>query len=240
LHVKDRFMFDLLKKTLFSTRLMAFLFLAFALAMAIGTFVESVYSTETARIYIYNATWFEVIMVFFVINFTGNIFRYNLLQWKKWPVLVLHLSWILIIIGAGVTRYLGFEGMMPIREGESEKVFYSDKTYLTAFMDGEIGGERLRKTLEYPILVTPEGKRSNLPWKDDFNNLPFTISYVDFIEGAKDGLIEDENGNEYLKIVEAGDGQRHEHYLESGQIASIHNVLFSLNKETQGAINIFS
>ena len=179
-------------------------------------------------------------MVFFVINFTGNIFRYNLLQWKKWPVLVLHLSWILIIIGAGVTRYLGFEGMMPIREGETEKVFYSDKTYLTAFIDGDIGGERLRKTLEYPILVTPEGKRSNLPWKDDFNKQPFKISYVDFIEGAKEGLIEDQNGNEYLKIVEAGDGQRHEHYLESGQVASIHNVLFSLNKETQGAINIFS
>lgn len=240
MHAKDRFMLDLLKKTLFSTRLMAVLFLVFAAAMAAGTFVESWYSTETARIYIYNTIWFEVIMVFFVINFFGNIFRYNLLQWKKWPVLVLHLSWILIIIGAGVTRYLGFEGMMPIREGNTEKVFYSDKTYLKAFIDGDINGEIRRKTLEDDILVTAEGKRTSLPWKDDFNDQPFTISYIDFIDGATEGLIEDETGNEYLKIVEAGDGQRHEHFLESGKIASIHNVLFALNKDTDGAINIFS
>jgi len=122
LRAKEGYMLDLLKKTLFSTRLMAVLFIVFATAMGAGTFVESWYSTETARIYIYNATWFEAIMVFFVINFSGNIFRYKLLQWKKWPVLVLHLSWILIIIGAFVTRYISYEGRMPIREGNAEKV----------------------------------------------------------------------------------------------------------------------
>lgn len=231
-------MFDLLKRTLFSTKLMAVLFLVFAAAMGVGTFVESWYSTETARIYVYNATWFEAIMVFFVINFIGNIFRYRLLRWGKWPVLVLHLSWILIIVGAFVTRYVSYEGVMPIREGNSEKVFYSDKTYLTVYVDGEIDGEKRRKPLEDDILVTSEGKRSSLPWKDDFNGQKFEIGYVDFIKGAKEGLISDENGKQYLKIVEAGDGQRHEHYLENGTIASIHNVLFSLNKETKGAINI--
>lgn len=233
-------MIKILKKTLLSTRLMAVLFLVFATAMAIGTFVESKYSTETARIYIYNATWFEVIMVFFVINFIGNIFRYRLLSWKKWPVLVLHLSWILIIVGAFVTRYISYEGMMPIREGSAENRFYSDKTYLTAFVDGEINGSTKRRVLEDDLIVTPEGMRSSLPWKSDFNGQPFTISYVDFISGAKEGLILDEEGQEYLKIVEAGDGQRHEHYLENGKVASIHNVLFALNKETNGAINIFT
>jgi cytochrome c-type biogenesis protein CcsB len=232
-------MINILKKTLFSTRLMAVLFLVFATAMAIGTFVESWYSTETARIYIYNATWFEAIMVFFVINFIGNIFRYQLLQWKKWAVLVLHLSWILIILGAFVTRYISYEGVMPIREGATENKMFSDKTYLTAFVDGDFNGETRRKVLEDNLIVTPEGRRSSLPWKSDFNGQPFTIEYVDFIAGADEGLVPNENGKEYLKIVEAGDGQRHEHYLENGQIASIHNVLFALNKETEGAINIF-
>jgi cytochrome c-type biogenesis protein CcsB len=232
-------MIDILKKTLFSTRLMAVLFLVFAAALAMGTFVETWYSTETARIYIYNTTWFEVIMVFFVINFFGNIFRYKLLQWKKWPVLVLHLSWILIIFGAFVTRYISYEGMMPIREGATENQFYSDKTYLIAYVDGDINGETKRRILEDDILVTPEGKRTSLPWKSDFNGQPFTISYVDFIKGAEKGLIPDENGQEYLQIVEAGDGQRHEHYLENGKIASIHNVLFALNNDTEGAINIY-
>ena len=66
---------------LFSTRLMAVLFIVFAVAMAVGTFIESEYNTETARILIYNAKWFEIIMAFFVINFFGNIGRYQL--WKR-------------------------------------------------------------------------------------------------------------------------------------------------------------
>lgn len=219
---------------------MAILFIVFATAMAFGTFIESWYSTETARIWIYNATWFEVIMVFFVINFVGNIFRYRLLRLEKWPVLTLHLSWILIIIGAFVTRYISYEGMMPIREGKTENVFYSDKTYLTVNVDGEIDGEPRRKTLEDDLIVTAEAIKSNLPWKSDFNGQPFTVSYVDFIEGAKEGLIPDIDGDAYLKIVEAGDGQRHEHFLENGKVASIHNVLFALNNKTEGAINIYT
>ena len=78
---------------------MSILFIVFATAMAFGTFIESWYSTETARIWIYNAWWFELIMVFFVINFIGNISRYRLLRLENWPVLILHLSLYLIFIG---------------------------------------------------------------------------------------------------------------------------------------------
>ncbi|MEP0134344.1 MAG: cytochrome c biogenesis protein CcsA [Eudoraea sp.] len=231
---------ELFKKFFFSTRLMAVLFIVFATAMAFGTFIESWYSTETARIWIYNSTWFELIMVFFVINFIGNIFRYRLLRKEKWPVLTLHISWILIIVGAFVTRYISFEGMMPIREGRTENVFYSDKTFLTVFIDGEIDGEPKRKILEDDLIVTPEAIKSNLPWTSDFNGQEVSIAYDSFIEGAKNDLIPDDKGNFYLKIVEAGDGNRHEHYLENGEIANIHNVLFSLNKETDGAVNIIT
>ena len=82
-----------------STRLTAILFLVSAFAMGIGTFIETYYTTDTAKILIYNATWFELILVIFVINFVFNIKRYNLLKFNKWPVLMLHLSWILIILG---------------------------------------------------------------------------------------------------------------------------------------------
>ncbi|WP_276391849.1 cytochrome c biogenesis protein CcsA [Eudoraea chungangensis] len=230
---------ELLSKVFFSTRLMAILFLVFATSMAFGTFIESWYSTETARIWIYNATWFEAIMIFFAINFIGNIYRYRLLRKEKWPVLLLHLSWIFIILGAFVTRYISFEGMMPIREGNTENVFYSDKTYLTVHVDGEMLGEVKRKVLEDDLIVTAEAIKSNLPWQSDFNGQKFEVAYEDFIEGAKMGFIPDAKGNNYLKIVEAGDGNRHEHYLEEGTVANIHNVLFSLNKETSGAINLF-
>ncbi|HMB62949.1 MAG TPA: cytochrome c biogenesis protein CcsA, partial [Eudoraea sp.] len=233
-------MTEVLKKIFFSTRLTAILFIVFATSMAFGTFIESWYSTETARIWIYNTTWFETIMLLFVINFTGNMFRYRLFRREKWAVLVLHLSWILIITGAFVTRYISFEGMMPIREGNAENVFYSDKTFLTAYVDGEMNGEPKRKPLQDEIIVTPEALKSSLPWRNDFNGQPFRISYVDFIEGAKKGLIPDDQGSEFLEIVEAGDGNRHEHYLENGKVTSIHGILFSLNQPTGGAVNLFA
>ena len=82
---------------LFSTRLMAILFLGYAVAMATGTFIESNYNTDTARLWIYNTLWFEAIHLFFLINFFGNIKKYQLLKKEKWATLLLHLSFIFII-----------------------------------------------------------------------------------------------------------------------------------------------
>ena len=51
-------------------------------------------------------------------------------------------------------------------------------------------------------------------------------------------MVLDDKGERYLKIVEAGDGNRHDHYLKEGDIANIHNILFTLNRPQEGAINI--
>ncbi|MBL6646761.1 MAG: cytochrome c biogenesis protein CcsA [Flavobacteriaceae bacterium] len=224
-------------RILFSTRLTAVLFIVFCVAMAVGTFVESVHDTATARIWIYNAWWFEAIMGVFVLNFLGNIKRYQLLSFQKWPVLLLHLSWILIILGAFVTRYFGYEGVMPIRENTSSNTFFSEKTYLTILVDGEMNGQAMRKKLQDDFLLA-EPTNNDFKWKSDFNGQDLTISYVDFMTSASEGLIEDPNGEYFLKIVEAGDGNRHEHYIQFGEVVSIHNVLFAFNKPTQGAINV--
>ncbi len=217
---------------------MAVLFIAFALAMAVGTFIESMYSTATARIYIYNARWFELMMLLFVINFVGNINRYKLWKWSKWPLLALHLSWILIILGAGVTRYISYEGMMPIAEGEASSSFYSDKTFLTAYIDGDLEGSRKRKVLEDAMIFSGEGRKSSLPWSTQFGNTPIEIKYVDFIPHAIEGVIEDPTAPYILKIVESGDGARHDHFIQEGEVANIHNVLFSFNQPTPGAIEL--
>ncbi|WP_281336048.1 cytochrome c biogenesis protein [Flavobacterium eburneipallidum] len=222
---------------LFSTRLMAILFLTFAVAMGVGTFIESKYNTDTARIWIYNAWWFEVIMVFFLINFFGNIQRYQLLKKEKWATLLLHLSFIFILTGAFITRYISYEGMMPIREGASENKFYSDKMYLTIFADGEYKGEMKRRVYEKPLLLSPV-TNNNFSIAENFADIPFKVEYENFIMGAKEVIKPDPKGVLYLKLVEAGQGGREEHFLKEGEIQNIHNVLFTLNKFTAGAINI--
>ncbi len=226
---------------LFSTRLMAFLFLAFAAAMAAGTFIEDAYNTDVARKIIYNSWWFSTIMVFFVINFIGNIKRYQLYKKEKWATLTLHLSFILILIGAFVTRYISYEGMMPIREGETSSIFYSDKTFLTAFVDGEYQGEMKRKTFSKDVLLTPINSflaNNNFSINNEFSGIPFEIEYKDFVMNTTETFEANENGKYFIKLVESGEGTRHEHYLKDGEVQNIHNVLFAFNKFTQGAINI--
>ena len=159
---------DQLSKVLFSTRLTALLFILYPTAMAFGTFIESWYSTDTAKIWIYNAWWFELLMVFMAINFIGNIFKYRLLRREKWAVLMLHLSFLLILLGAFITRYIGYEGVMPIREGMTENIMLTDKTYLTVFVDGEIEGQPRRKKLEGDLLLS-EHVNNEFSWKNEFS-----------------------------------------------------------------------
>ncbi|MDM1093862.1 cytochrome c biogenesis protein CcsA [Myroides odoratimimus] len=220
-----------------STRLMAVLFIVYAVALALGTFIEDRYNTTTARILIYNTKWFEFIMFVFLINFIGNIKKYRLLSKEKWATLMLHAAFILILLGAFITRYISFEGMMPIREGETADSIFSDKTFLTVMTDGEYEGEQRRRTYERPILFSPV-TNNHFKVKEDFNGIGYEIEYKDFIMGATEAIAEDPNGKMFLKLVESGDGDRHEHFLEEGKVVSIHNVLFSLNKPTDGAINI--
>ncbi len=220
-----------------STRLMAFLFIAFAVAMAAGTFIENDYNTDTARIWVYNAWWFEAIMFFFMMNFLLNIARFKLYKKEKWATLTLHLSFILILLGAFITRYISYEGMMPIDEGATENRFYSDKVYLTAFVDGDYKGQPRRRTFEKSLLLSP-ATDNDFTLDGEFSDIDFKINYKDFVMGAVETVKSDPNGILYLKMVESGGGERHEHFLKEGEVQNIHNVLFALNKFTKGAINI--
>lgn len=231
-----------LAKIFFSTRLTGILFIVFAAAMIVGTFLDAGQSTSPTpytRNLIYNAWWFEAIMVFFVINFVGNIFRYRLLRWEKWATLLLHLSFILILLGAFITRYVSFEGMMAIREGATENAFLSQKTYITTYVDGdyEIDGVAQRLPIEREVDFSGRLK-NNFKVVSQYNDQPIEIELEKFIKGAEEDIIPDENGEEYLKMVEASGGGSHNHFLKVGEVQSIHNILFAINKPTDGAINI--
>ena len=226
-------------KYLFSTKFMLILMILFPFSMGLGTFLESWYSTEAARIWIYNAWWFELLMVLLIVCFIGNIKKYNLFVKGKRAVLLMHLSWILILLGAFVTRYIGDEGVMPIRENTVSNSYLSEKTYLKILIDGEKDGEEQRKTLKSRLLMS-EHTNNNFKISDDFNNEIFSIEYKDFRENVSEGLVLDPEGEIYIKLIEASDGNRREHYIKEGEVSSINNILFTLNYKVKGAINISS
>lgn len=235
-------MLNKLAKILFSTRLTATLFIVFAASMAIGTFLDSQMDTSPTpytRNLIYNTWWFEGIMVVFIINFIGNVFRYKLFRKEKLTNLILHLSFILILFGAFITRYVGFEGMMAIREGATENTFLSQETYVTTYIDGDlmVNGMAQRRVLETEVDFSPR-MTNNYTEYSSYDTIPVTIALEKFVGGAEKDVVPDDNGESYLKVVESSGGQPHNHFLKKGEVQNFHNTLFSLDKFVEGAVNI--
>ena len=234
-----------LASILFSTRLTGFLFITYAIAMIVGTFMDRGMETSPtpySRYWVYDSWWFSAIHIFFVINFIGNVFRFKLLRKEKITTLIFHASFILILIGAGITRYISYEGVMPITEGSSENTFLSEKVYLEVFIDGERNGQPMRRTVEKELLMSSR-LNNNFTWNTYYNQTDdsktdIQIKFNKFIGGAEDGFVEDENGKWHLKLVETDGEKRHEHFLVAGEVANVHNVLYAFNEPTEGAINI--
>jgi len=226
---------------LYSTRLMAVLFFVFAIAMGIATFIENDFGTQTAKVLVYNAWWFELIMVFFAINFFGNIFKYRLYKKEKWSVLMFHLSFLFILIGAGVTRYISFEGMMVIDEGETTNTFFSETNYLNVVIDNN----EFQKTTANKLLLSAWGKNDvkfteTFQPKKDKEAQKISFELTEYIPWAENKFITDDKGIEHLFFVESSDGTRHEHYIKRGTTQNIHNILVGFDvPENNSSLNFF-
>jgi len=117
-------------KFLLSPVFMGSLFIIFAFAMAAATFIENDYGSEAAYGMVYGTRWFELVLFLLAVNLTGQLIINRLFRKNKLPVALFHLAFILMIAGAGITRYFGWEGIMHIREGESTDKCFSDDKYL--------------------------------------------------------------------------------------------------------------
>jgi hypothetical protein len=116
---------------------MAFLFLVLAFSMAIATFVESSYGTPAARSLVYNSWWFELIWVLFALNLLNNIIRFRLLNKRRFTMGLFHVAFLVMLLGAAITRWLSFEGTMHIRENDSADYILSSESYFYAALNGQ-------------------------------------------------------------------------------------------------------
>ncbi|REE80381.1 cytochrome c-type biogenesis protein CcsB [Lutibacter oceani] len=221
---------------IYSTRLMAILFLVFAMAMGVATFIENDYGTETAKALVYNAWWFEAIMILFAINFFGNILKYKLYRKEKLVVLAFHLAFLLIIIGAGITRYISFEGIMPIKEGAVSNNFLSEKNYISIIIND---GNEQKTPVHHPILLSALGS-NNYSYNTDFKGTDVSIKLTDYIPNASNVFEEVESGDNYLLIVESGGGGRHNHYIKQGSSEVVHGVLVGFDSPANNVIDFKS
>lgn len=210
---------------------MAVLLLVYAFAMAYATFLENDYGTPTAKALIYEAWWFELIMLMLILNFIGNIGRYRLWKREKWPILVFHLAFVLIFIGGAITRYISFEGIMHIREGETSNEIVTDKNFL------KIQIEEKGDVLNYqdiPYLMSPLHK--DLQATYDFHGKEVKVIAKEYVQRKKDSLLADPNGAEYLHLVSTGQTGRQNIFIKPGETKSINGTLVTFNRPIEGAV----
>jgi len=117
-------------KFLFSPVFMGVLFVLFASSMAVATFIENDFGSSAAYSNVYNTLWFELILLLLAVNLVGRVVILKLYRKDKLPVFLFHLSFVVMIIGAGITRYFGWEGTIHIREGEEQNICFSNDKYI--------------------------------------------------------------------------------------------------------------
>ncbi len=219
-----------------SSKMMLLLLLVFMAATATATFIEEKYDTQTARLLVYNARWFEILLVLLALNFIGHINRYKLMRKGKFGGLVFHLAFIILILGAGVTRYIGYEGTMHIREGESSNILYTSEPYFQAVIE-EKGG---KYNHDFPFYTSALKKNSFHFKMETGESGAIDFRYRGMIKNAIDTLIEHApGGTAYLKLVLAGENGRENLLLRDGEIAATgHTVIAFNNGSRQDAIRI--
>ena len=176
---------------------MAFIFLALAFSMAIATFVESSYGTPTARALIYNTRWFELLWGLFALNLLNNLFRYRLLSKRRFTLGIFHVSFLVMILGAAITRYLSFEGMMHIRENQSSNYILSTDDYFYA----SFGDQKKEKKVRFSELAPRQfSARFNV------NGTKVKVKAVGFLENAERKPIPSDSGKPVIDFVFAVPG----------------------------------
>ena len=225
---------------------MAVLLFLMAASIGVATFIENSYDTITAKVLIYNAKWFEVILFLLLLNFLNNIKKYNLLSWKKWSILMLHMGFVIALIGSFVTRYVGFEGVMIIKEQpvvngaisvqeelKVANIFSTEPYFQVQANDDSI------KFIGDKQHYFSELNSSELSMDFSFPNKgEVSLVVVNRIKNAEEVFLKDEPGGElYLHLVLPG---RENLYLKNGTVAVKGNYAYSFNNnERSDAIRFF-
>lgn len=220
-----------------SPSLALILLLSFGTSMAVATFVENDFGTSVAWQLIYDSWWFEMLMFGLGVCFILNIKKYQLLQRRKWAILLFHMAFIVILIGAAVTRYHSTGGIMRIREGESSNIIITNQNYLKAKFFKNDQSVSIRESVDFNVVT-----QNNFEESVSVAGIPVSISYNQFIPDAVPQVIEDlTGGSDILEMVLSDGNGRENLFLTKGEIEVISESkpLLAFDKDSNSDINIW-
>lgn len=209
-----------------SMKTMAVLMLVFAITIGYATFIENDYGTMSAKADIYNARWFEVLLALLALNLILNIVRFKMARREKTLVFLFHIAFLIILVGAAMTRYVGYEGMMHIREGESSDVILSSDPYIT--FTAEKGGKTVdfqeklflskRSTNHFDRTLSVEGE-------------PITVKLESYMGNARYEAAADPEGKALFNLMVTGAQGSQQITLQSGEFIETNDVIIDFDSK---------
>ena len=171
-----------LKNILFSFKTTLVLLALLGAGAGVATFIENDFGTSSARVLVYNNIWYEIVMILTTINLIGIIYKFKM--WKNMPRFLFHFSFVVILIGAIITRYVGYEGIMQIPQGVTTNQMISLEPYLQVTIKN---GDEIVSQKEYQKEFTSLiSSLNDFSFTTTFDNNTLTVSYKDFMFAKKE------------------------------------------------------
>jgi len=198
-------------KYIFSMKMAVFMLFAFGALVGAATFIENDYGTQTARALIYKAQWFEVFLAYFVAILVYNISKYKSYKTKP-AVFLFHFSFLVIALGALVTRYIGYEGVMHIREGASSHTMVSDVKVLQVKATQGEKSATFEKELYFSTMTA-----NSLTQSLSIGDKEVNVELLKYMPTAHEEVIASPDGKKLLEL-KISTGQKGEiYYLAKGE-----------------------
>ena len=189
--------------------LMLFLF---GVLIGAATFIENDYGTQTAQALIYKAKWFEIFLAYFVAILVYQIAKYKSYK-SKIPVFLFHFSFLVIAIGALITRYVGYEGIMHIREGQETNKMVSDVKTLQIVAINVDKNASLERELYFSTMT-----KNSLSESLSVGDKKVNVALVKYLPTSTQEVVSDPKGTKLLEMKISADGKGKIHYFKQGKI----------------------
>ena len=199
-------------KQILSMRMAVLMLFLFGILIGTATFIENDYGTQTARALIYKAQWFEIFLAYFVAILVYQTLKYKSYK-NKLPVFIFHFSFLIIAIGALLTRYIGYEGIMHIREGQESSTMVSDVKTLEVFAQNGDNNASLEKELFFSTMT-----KNSLSKSLSVGDKEVNVELVKYLPTFNEEAVSDPKGAKLLEMKISANGKGKIHYFEQGKI----------------------
>jgi cytochrome c-type biogenesis protein CcsB len=223
-------------KFLISPVFMGLLFVAFAVAMAVATFLENDFGSPAAYSMVYNSLWFELILLLLVINLIGQLIVFNLFRKNRLTGALFHLAFVVMILGAGITRYFGWEGSIHIREGEEQNLCYSNDKYIGYTIKNSEGKTLSSRSDKYAMTsVSADNYKKTIT----IDSRDFELVLGKILPNASETVTDSPEGEALVSLIVTKDMMSNETLiLKKGDLRSSNGITIGFDAPQTADLNI--